>query len=359
MTGDVVRLACLALMFGLAAVPAAAEEFYGPLRIRDMGPFQILRLNMLPDHALAPSAGRVGLEFQVSHSNTFVMDTDIHAYLERRGARGEIGPRDVTAIAALGEDTFLFDGELGYAKATGHYAFTDRLSGYVSVPFHYFGGGYFDSAIENFHDMFGFDSFGREYISRNDFQAVATIDGETFALLERPTSGGIGDPVLGLRYYIPLRNHSAVTFELAHKFAFQDPDKFRTTGSDDSGAQISWHVHGLKNSFYTSVAVVRTGDAEPFPQFTRHVIPSVNLAWERHLLDGVNVIFQVNAARSLFEKGDPELTANVYQASLGLRHRAGRFVWSYALTENLVNFNNTADLGFHVGFAWMPEVDGH
>src|SRR5690606_21337992 len=255
MTGDVVRLACLALMFGLAAVPAAAEEFYGPLRIRDMGPFQILRLNMLPDHALAPSAGRVGLEVQVSHSNTFVMDTDIHAYLERRGARREIGPRDVTAIAALGEDTFLFDGELGYAKATGHYAFTDRLSGYVSVPFHYFGGGYFDSAIENFHDMFGFDSFGREYISRNDFQAVATIDGETFALLERPTSGGIGDPVLGLRYYIPLRNHSAVTFELAHKFAFQDPDKFRTTGSDDSGAQISWHVHGLKNSFYTSVAV--------------------------------------------------------------------------------------------------------
>lgn len=350
------RPACLALILGLLAAPAAAQEFYGPLRIRDMGPFQILRLNMLPDHAVAPTPGRIGVEFQLSHSNTFVMDKDIHDYLKQRGRRGELNQDDVSAIAAIGEDAFLFDGELGYAKATAHYAFSDRLSGYVSLPFHYFGGGFFDATIEGFHEMFGFDSFGREYISRNDFQAVVTIDGETFALLERPTNGGIGDPVLGLRYFIPLENHSAITFELAHKFAVQDPDKFRSTGSDDTGAQVSWHVHGEKNSFYTSLAVVRTGDAEPYPDYTRHVVPSINVAWERRLLRNVNLIFQANAARSLFDRGDRELTANVYQASLGLRHRVGEFVWSYALTENLVNFNNTADLGFHIGFAWMPET---
>src|SRR5690606_1237991 len=130
---------------------------------------------------------------------------------------------------------------------------------------------------------------------------------------------GIGDPVLGLRYFIPPENHSAITFELAHKIAVQDPDKFRSTGSDDTGAQVSWHVHADKNSIYTSLAVVRTGDAGPYPRYTRHVVPSISVAWERRLLRNLNLIFQANAARSLFDRGDRELTANVYQASLGLR----------------------------------------
>jgi len=344
-----------ATALAVAALPSMAEEFYGPLRIRDMGPFQLLRLNMLPDHALSPTAGQFALELHWSASNTFAMDRDVSDYLKVRGERREISTVDVENIGTLSDNAFLFDGSLGYFNMTAHLGFSDRWSGYFSVPVHHYSGGFMDRTIEDFHDMFGFDSFGREYINRDEFQAVVVLDGETFHLLEAPTGNGLGDPVIGVRYYHPLGGHSAVTFELAHKLAVLDPDDFLSTGSSDTGLQVSWHAHGLRNSIYTSFALVRAGRADPFPDHTRRYAPSMNIAWENRVLENLNFVLQLNAARSVFEDGaDEELTANVYQASVGLRQRHGNFVWSYALTENLVNFNNTADLGVHIGFAWLP-----
>ncbi|HEX6928797.1 MAG TPA: DUF3187 family protein [Gammaproteobacteria bacterium] len=348
----VLALACL-------CSPALAEAFYGPLRIRDMGPFQLLRLNMLPDHAIAPAPGRFAIELHLSQSNTFAADEDVLHYLESRDRRDELSAEDVENIRALSEDAFLFDAALGYFQLSAHYGLSDRWSAYLAVPVHYYSGGFLDSTIESFHDAFGFDSFGREFISRNDFQALAILDGDVFYLLERPLRSGIGDPVIGVRYYYPLPRHSALTFELAHKVSVHGGTGFLSTGASDTGVQVSWHAHGERNSIYVSAALVLAGRAEPFPEHTRRFAPSLNIAWEHRLAQNLNLVLQLNGARSLFENGaDAELTANVFQASVGLRQRHGEFVWSYALTENLVNFNNTADLGFHVGFAWLPDAPG-
>ena len=147
---------------------------------------------------------------------------------------------------------------------------------------------------------------------------------------------------------------------MAHKFSMHSAESFLSTGGSDTGVQVSWHSHGDRNSVYLSLALVRAGRAEPFPEKTRRLAPSLNIAWETRLTENLNAVVQLNGARSLFEDGaDPELAANVFQASAGLRHRHGNFVWSYALTENLVNFNNTADFGFHIGFAWLPASRAH
>lgn len=359
--GDGFRAVVAVLLMSIVSFPAAAEEFFGPLRIRDMGPFQLLRLNMLPDHAIPSAPGRYAIELHLSHSNTFAADEDVLRYLRGRDRRGELSIEDVQNIRALSDDAFLFDGSLGYFQLTGHYGLSDRWSMNVSIPVHYYGGGFLDGTIENFHETFGFDTFGREFISRNDFQAVAILDGDVFYLLERPTQSGLGDPVIGVRYYHPLGGHSALTFELAHKISMHSTASYLSTGSSDTGVQASWHAHGDRNSIYLSLALVRAGRAEPFPENTRRLVPSVNIAWENRLAENLNLVLQLNGARSMFEDGaDPELTANVFQASMGLRQRHGDFVWSYALTENLVNFNNTADLGFHIGFAWLPRpADAH
>lgn len=348
------RFVCL-LVAAMLTEAAAAESFYGPLRIRDMGPFRILRLDLMPDHAVAPTPGRWAVELHMSHSNTFAMDEDVYDYLKARGRRGEINAEDVQNIQALSDNAFLFDGALGYFQLNAHYGLSDRWSAYAALPVIYYGGGFLDSSIEHFHEQFGFDTFGREYISRNDFQALAIINGETFTLFDRPSPGGVGDPVLGLRYWHPLSRNSALTFEVAHKFAVQDTGRALSSGASDTGVQLSWQTRRDANAFYISAGVVRAGRAEPFPARVRRTVPALNLAWEHRLGDGVNMVMQLNASRSVFRDGgaDPELTGEAYQASIGLRHRVEQVVWSFALTENLVNFNNTADLGFHVGFAWV------
>jgi hypothetical protein len=56
----------------------------------------------------------------------------------------------------------------------------------------------------------------------------------------------------------------------------------------------------------------------------------------------------------------PELLKTKYQLSLGVYQRFGRGVLSFAITENLSNFNNTPDVGLQLGWAFSPvlEKDG-
>jgi hypothetical protein len=49
-----------------------------------------------------------------------------------------------------------------------------------------------------------------------------------------------------------------------------------------------------------------------------------------------------------------ELLKEKYQVSLGFRHRRDHLLISFAVTENLQNVNNTPDIGFQLGFTYLP-----
>ena len=115
--GPTIRRAVAGLALFLFCLTAAlAEErteLLGPLRIRDMTPFNILRLDMLPAHAVAAGAGSWAIEADLSYTNTFVMSENVKTYLEQRDTRRPLTQADVGAILALGEDAYYVDGEFG------------------------------------------------------------------------------------------------------------------------------------------------------------------------------------------------------------------------------------------------------
>ena len=49
-----------------------------------------------------------------------------------------------------------------------------------------------------------------------------------------------------------------------------------------------------------------------------------------------------------------ELLGNKYQVTAGFRHRRDDVVISFGLTENVQDMNNTPDIGFQLGVAWLP-----
>jgi len=51
-----------------------------------------------------------------------------------------------------------------------------------------------------------------------------------------------------------------------------------------------------------------------------------------------------------------ELTATKYEYSIGLRHRIASTLLTFAFTENVQNLNNTPDIGFQLGIAYVPHV---
>ena len=51
-----------------------------------------------------------------------------------------------------------------------------------------------------------------------------------------------------------------------------------------------------------------------------------------------------------------ELLSDKFQMSIGVRHRFDCCLVSFGITENLQNLNNTPDIGFQMGFAWVPRL---
>src|SRR5881397_2167709 len=165
--------------FALGITQARGEtELLGPLRIRDMTPFNLLRLDMLPAHAVAAGPGSWAIEADLSYSNTFVMSDNVRAYLEGRdGGRRPLTQADADAILGLGEDAYYVDGEFGLLELTFHYRVTRRSSVYLTLSAYDFTGGFLDGTIEGFHNSFGLDPNGRDLVARNRFQGVLSIEG--------------------------------------------------------------------------------------------------------------------------------------------------------------------------------------
>src|SRR6266566_1057118 len=192
--------------FALAATPARGEtELLGPLRIRDMTPFNLLRLDMLPAHAVSAAPGSWAIEADLSYSNTFVMSDNVQSYLEARGERRPLTQTDADAILALGQDAYYVDGEFGLLDLTLHYGITRHSSVYFTLSAYDFTGGFLDGTIEGFHKSFGLDPNWRDLAARNRFQGVLSIEGIRTSFLAAPIDGGLGDPVFGLRHSWPLR----------------------------------------------------------------------------------------------------------------------------------------------------------
>lgn len=327
----------------------------GLVRVRDLTPFGILRLDFIPAHSVTATTGTWALEADLSYQNTYVLSDNVAEYLEARGGgeRVELTSGDVDAIRSLGEDAYLVDLELGLLDLTAHYRFTPHWGGYVTVPVLFFQGGFLDSAIEGFHERSGFSTANRDLTPRNRFQVViATGDGE-LAVLD-PPSDGVGDPVLGMRYSLfPQPERWNLLIEGAVKVAVLGARPFLSSGRNDVGVQVSLQRFFRRNALYlTASAVYVNGSSDRLTPDLEGWIPTSLVGWETKLSRRVNAVLQVYASRSVIQSSTlDELSANKYFATLGLQTHRGAWLYQAAVTENLANFNNTPDVGVSLSVA--------
>ena len=364
-----IRSTCIAALSlaGVAACVSVAHadqggQFYGLLRSRDLTSFGSLRLDMRPAHAVAIERGSFAIETELGYQNTWALSPDVERYLVEQEALGrrELGPADVQAIRDLPGESYLVDLESVVVDVAVHYKFSPRMSAYLIVNYVTYDGGFLDGTIESFHDNLGFSSFGRPAASRNDVNIIFDLKSAQLALFEAPTSGGLTDPTLGVRYTsLALSERWRLGFEGAVKIPVAGRRPWLSTGRTDHGAQVALQRRGDRNAFYANVAAVYyAGALQPAPQEAQ-VIPTILVGHEFRWTQRTNVVLQAYASKSAYTSRTTDLedlNGMKFQLTLGLRQMRGSFLYTFGVTENLQNVNNTPDVGIQLGVAFIPKL---
>lgn len=346
----------------LHAVTATADEgaFYGLLRSRDLSPFGFLRLDIRPAHAVSIEPGTWAFETELDYQNTWALSPEVEKYLiglEPAGRR-RIGSAEVQAIRDLPGENYLLDLEAATLAFTAHYKISPEWSVYGTLSAVSYTGGFLDGTIESFHDTFGFSTFGRPAVARNRTTLIYDLKGAQVVLLDRPTDGGMLDPVIGARYAgLQFSPTWRLTLEAAAKIPVQGEKLLLSTGRTDFGLQAALQRAGVRHAFYLNAAAVYyDGARQPAAQDSQ-VIPTLIVGYEFKWTERTNLNVQGYLSRSVYshEQTDlDELTGSKYEYSLGLRHRIDNWLLSFAFTENLQNVNNTPDVGVSLGLAYIP-----
>lgn len=341
------------------AAPAEPSEpvpwQLGLLRVRDLTPFGVVRLDMLPAHAVPATPGTFAVEVNLSYQNTYVLSPNVEDYLreQRGGGRARLSQEEIDGIFALPDDAYYVDGELGLFDLTFHYRFNEHWGSYLTLPVLYYDGGFLDRTIEDFHSWVGLSPAGRDIAERDRFQFVYRVGDDRFAGLDVPTEGGVGDPVVALRYsLVPLPQRWQIVLEAAAKIPWDGERLLLSSGRADFGTQISFQRWWRANALYLSLNGTYYAGTKSAPGDDAQVIPTAVLGYEFRLTKRTNGILQVYASRSTVrDTSIAELSDNKYQATLGVQTRRGKSVLRFAVTENLANFSNTPDVGLTLSYA--------
>jgi hypothetical protein len=341
-------------------LPAAESDYLGLLRARDLTTFGFLRLDMRPAHAIHSEPGTWAIETELAHQNTWALSSGARDYLDTLEGRRRLGPDEVADILALPGENYVFDMELAQLDVTLHYKFTEHWGGYLVMSGVSYSGGFLDGSIESFHDMFGFDNNGRPAVERNAVNLIADLNDADLAVFDAPTTGGLLDPTIGVRYSSPQQLEGwNFVLEAAAKLALQGEEEFLSTGKSDYGVQATLQRFGDHHAWYVSASAVYYDGRSSITPTDPQVVPTLVLGYERKLSDKTHLVLQTYISDSIYSKEDTELSELLdtkLQLSLGFYRRMGRGVLSFAITENLQNFNNTPDVGLQLGWAYSPAL---
>lgn len=106
--------------------------------------------------------------------------------------------------------------------------------------------------------------------------------------------------------------------------------------------------------FHLSAGLIYLGEWEELG-IDAQVLPSFMIGWEQGFGKRSSAILQATVTQTPFDDlGLEELSATSIQMTLGYKRVVLEDkVLFVGVTENLQNFDNTADIGVHLGLTWI------
>jgi hypothetical protein len=348
--------AILAASLGVKVYAASSADKDKVLPFTVQVPYGFLFLHLPALSAEIPPLHVWGFEAWTTVTNNFIYSDNVGEYLATRTSRAPMTGADFATIGAThpGEDYYYFDGQITntYARVATtvapSFAIGTRFS-IVSVS----GGQGMDGFVEGFHNLFGLGQAYRDVVTRGETTSAIRI-GENEDFNPENPRVGIGDPI-AFAIWAPEFGTAAWRMSLVGgiKIPIGSTSKRLSTGHADYGAAFA--VTGELGRWCVNFngGVVVPGDIEFFPGLDP--APTFGVAGSfGYRFRTTSLWVQLQWEQSQLRRAtDMTLSNDIYDVSLGMRFPlAGGVRGFVALTENVVAFDNSSDIGFHGGVTW-------
>ncbi len=326
----------------------------GPLRIRDQFGLGLGFLAFDPVSADNLPPGRWQVDVIGTVANDFVHSNVVETALEERTTRAPLTLDQLRGIQAEGDNSgiYILDAEHYRTGIAIRRGLTPRVQVEAVVSIISIQGGILDGLIEGFHDTFSFGQAGRTGVPRDAFLTyVRTPDREIF--VNQDPGVELSDTVLGVKVNL-LKPNEGRQFHLAIEGLVKVPtgseDALLSSGSVDVGAQLLATRYFQKACLHASLGVLNLGSFDVLG-LDQQIVLSGMIAYERAMGGKMSGLAQLTVSQSPFDDLRlEELAETSIQITLGIKRVIfDDQVLFLGLTENVANFNNSADIGFHVG----------
>ena len=240
-----------------------------------------------------------------------------------------------------------FDGETTYFMYGMRGAFAGRWEWGLEAPYVVQQGGYLDSAIDGFHETFGFDDNGRNAVERDQIRYFVADHGTTYVNFSRDRSGW-GDVRVTGGYQLVREPARSLALRALVKLPTGDVDQLTGSGAADASVWLDYTDRELLARLHltmtAALGVMVLGDGNLLPQDQK------SAAWYAHvgvgwpLTQAWTLKAQLDYHGALIDAAIDQLGGEALQGSVGARWRFNQKAWTeVAVAEDLIP-DSTSDV---------------
>ncbi|MEM7432082.1 MAG: DUF3187 family protein [Pseudomonadota bacterium] len=256
-----------------------------------------------------------------------------------------------------GDETLVFDGETTRVELRYRRGVSEKLEVGVAVPFVWHESGSFDSAIDNWHDIFGLGGGSRPNRPDDVLEFRYGVAGNTVFDF-RSNANGLGDVRLFAGWQLRSDARHPLALRASVKLPTGDSDDFLGSGGTDVSIGIAGHVQefygvdGL-SAFYRGNAVY-LGEpdrlANQHRSFVGHIAAGLSYAFN----DRFNVSTQLWARSAMYDSNIEILGEPAVALTIGATYRwSPQYAVTFGFSEDL-KVGSVPDVAFQLGLRYQP-----
>ena len=337
------RTIVVLVMLAAASAPAVGLEDtgLGPIEIAPLGPSLVFRDT--PAFLFSPPQAVGGMRFNaaVNWLNYWLFNIESEVPYAS-GQDPDTFPFEY--------GTFLIDMEVLSLTPRVEWQASRRLRMDASLQVFAIGGGALDAFIEGFHDAFSIDNHRRDEWERDRVSLLyIQRDGTRVALDEGDLEGGHwGNAAVGATVSL-WEGRTASSVRAVVKAPTASLEYFGSNGWDGT-LQWNWAWCSGRVCGYHGVGFTRHGSGGDGEVELKTRRLSLMSALETRISPRTSALLQLMWADPYADY--PEIDEPVFEMTLGLKKRLRNSVLEIGFIENLLFYDNSPDIGFHIALTW-------